>query len=87
MTSCKLKISIIIIQIRRFFNLDPCYLNLKAMKFQPNVHIFLYTGYRSRVIDKRVLSIKVSSDKILWGKWNRGNISLKRIRNAIKTVK
>lgn len=36
---------------------------------------------------KRVLSIKVSSDKILWGKWTRGNISLKRIRNAITIVK
>lgn len=40
LTSCKLKINIIIIQIRRFFNFDPCYLNLKAMKFQPNMHIF-----------------------------------------------
>lgn len=36
---------------------------------------------------KRVLSIKVSSDEILWGNWTRGNISLKRIRNAIKIVK
>lgn len=39
------------------------------------------------MVNKRVLSIKVSSDQILWREWNRSNTSLKRIRNAVKSVK
>lgn len=39
------------------------------------------------MVNKRVLSIKVSLDNIVLGKWNSGNISLRRMRDAIKTVK
>lgn len=39
------------------------------------------------MVNERILSIKLSPDKIMLGKWNRGNICLRRIRKAIKTVK